>query len=69
LESLPRFEVGDHIAYDFFNPTGDNLCGAVVTDVLQCFSGGPDRPELKVRLRIRKMTASEQGEIQDKLAM
>jgi hypothetical protein len=62
LESLPRFEVGDHFGYDFFNPTGENLCRAVVTDVLQCFSGSTDRPEMRVRLRIRKMTASEQGQ-------
>lgn len=68
LESLPRFEVGDQFDYEFFNPTGENLCRAVVTDVLQCFSGSPDRPELRVRLRIRKLTASEQVQIQDKLA-
>jgi hypothetical protein len=68
LESLPRFEVGDHFAYDFFKPAGDNLWRAIVTDVLQCFSGGPERPEFRVRLRIRKMTASEQGQIRDKHA-
>jgi hypothetical protein len=66
LESLPRFEVGDHIGYNFFNPACDDPWRAIVTDSLCCFSGGPDRPELRVRLRIRKMTASEQGKIQEK---
>ena len=68
LDSLPRFEAGDHFDYHFFSPACDTLSRAIVTDVLYCFSGGPDQPELRVRLQIREMTIFEKGQIQAKHA-
>jgi hypothetical protein len=62
LESLPRFEIGDHFAYHFFDRTCDLGWRAVVTDAFYEFSGTQLKPAIKLCLRIREETVGEQSE-------
>jgi hypothetical protein len=62
LDSLPRFEVGDHVDEWFFNRTCDVGWRAIVTDVVYFWPGTTAKPELMLKLKIRSGNGNEQSE-------